>query len=194
LLASYDIERRPVAEFTVEQAYARYLARLAPSTDEASAMADDEVDYERVIFGYRYQSPAILAEASDECTGWLDDPRQPSASPGTRAPYIALEHAGEQLSTHDLFGHHFVLLTGSEGLSWQTAVHQVVEQLHLTLDIYQVGGSTGFIDKQHRFLQTYGIRADGAVLVRPDGYIAWRAREIQSAETLLSVMTLLLSR
>ena len=30
LLATYDAERRPVAELTVEQAYTRYVLRLAP--------------------------------------------------------------------------------------------------------------------------------------------------------------------
>jgi putative polyketide hydroxylase len=194
LLASYDVERRPVAEFTVEQAYARYLARLAPITDEEPAIAGEEVDHERVVFGYRYQSSAILAEASDECAEWLDDPRQPSGCPGTRAPHVVLERDGEPLSTLDLFGHHFVLLTGSESASWQIAAHQAAECLKIELAIYQIGGNAGLVDKQQRFHHAYGILPRGAVLVRPDGYIAWRAREARAAEILPQVMALLLSR
>ncbi len=194
LLASYDIERRPVAEFTTEQAYARYLARLAPITDEEPAIASKEVDHERIVFGYRYHSPAILAEASDECAAWPDDPRKPAGCPGTRAPHIVLEREGEQLSTLDLFGHRFVLLTGSEGDLWQIAAHQAAERLKIELAIYQIGGNAGLVDKQQRFLQAYGVTSCGAVLVRPDGYIAWRAREAQAAEVLQQVMALLLSR
>jgi putative polyketide hydroxylase len=194
LLASYDVERRPVAEFTVEQAYARYLARLAPITDEESANAVEEVDHERIIFGYRYQSSAILADPSDDCTGWLDDPCQPSACPGTRAPHVVLEREGEQVSTLDLFGQHFVLLIGSEGDCWQRAAHQAAEHLEVVLAIYQIGGSAGLVDKQQHFLHAYGITPRGAVLVRPDGYIAWRARETQMADDLEQVLSLLLFR
>ena len=34
-----------------------------------------------------------------------------------------------------------------------------------------------FIDPADRFLTDYGIESDGAVLVRPDGFIGWRATE-----------------
>ncbi len=35
--------------------------------------------------------------------------------PGTRAPHMILERKGKRLCTCDLFGEHFVLLTGADG-------------------------------------------------------------------------------
>lgn len=45
LLASYDAERRPVGHFTVEQAYARYVNRIAPELS-VSGPAPERPDYE----------------------------------------------------------------------------------------------------------------------------------------------------
>ena len=54
LLATYDAERRPVGEFTVEQSYARYVTRVAPylGTADAQPVVDDLY----LELGYRYDS------------------------------------------------------------------------------------------------------------------------------------------
>ena len=64
LLATYDAERRPVGEFTVEQSYARYVTRVAPylGTADAQPVVDDLY----LELGYRYDSPAIIAEPGDD--------------------------------------------------------------------------------------------------------------------------------
>jgi putative polyketide hydroxylase len=38
-----------------------------------------------------------------------------------------------------------------------------------------VVGTPALADNVDQFLGLYGIEADGAVLVRPDGYVAWRS-------------------
>ena len=43
----------------------------------------------------------------------------------------------------------------------------------LNLDVCRVGSEIG--DASHRFAEAYGISGDGASLVRPDGFIAWRS-------------------
>jgi 2-polyprenyl-6-methoxyphenol hydroxylase-like FAD-dependent oxidoreductase len=55
LLASYDLERRPVGKFTVEQAYTRYVTRTAPylGAKDYEPQAND-FDIE---LGYLYRSP-----------------------------------------------------------------------------------------------------------------------------------------
>jgi 2-polyprenyl-6-methoxyphenol hydroxylase-like FAD-dependent oxidoreductase len=64
LLATYDAERRPVGEFTVEQSYARYVTRVAPylGTADVQPVVDDLY----LELGYRYHSPAIIAEPGDD--------------------------------------------------------------------------------------------------------------------------------
>jgi hypothetical protein len=99
LLASYEVERRPVAEFTVEQAYARYVTRTAPylGGDGVQAVENDL----NVELGYCYEGKLH------------EDPRSTRARPGSRAPHYWLERNGERISTLDLFGKDFVTLGGS---------------------------------------------------------------------------------
>ena len=59
LLDTYDAERRPVGEFTVEQAYTRYVLRLAPELGKENLQPI--VPEYAVELGYRYRSRAIVA-------------------------------------------------------------------------------------------------------------------------------------
>jgi len=43
-----------------------------------------------------------------------------------------------------------------------------------------VVGAPGLEDRVDAFLERYEIASDGAVLVRPDGYVAWRAASGQT--------------
>src|SRR5205814_10184531 len=101
LLATYDDERRPIGELTVDQAYARYVNRVAPylGLETAKPIVDDYT----MEVGYRYNSAAILPEDGDE-QPLHEHPRESRGRPGSRAPHVFLERAGERLSTLDLFG------------------------------------------------------------------------------------------
>ena len=112
LLETYDAERRPLGALTVEQAYTRYVRRTAPYLGLETIQP--VVDEWRLEIGYKYHSSAILSEKDDD--GALhEDPRESRGRPGTRAPHLFLEQAGRRLSTLDLFGRHFVLLTARRG-------------------------------------------------------------------------------
>ncbi len=154
LLETYDAERRPVAELTVEQAYTRYVVRLDPElgTDDIQPFVPDPP----IELGHRYHSSAVVAESDDD--GAIhENPHEPSGRPGTRAPHVALDGG----STLDLFGQDFVALSASD--DWCRAAKAA------SIDAHRIE-SSGFED-------AYGVGAEGAVLVRPDGFIAWRARE-----------------
>ena len=70
LLDTYDLERRPIARFTVEQAYTRYVTRTAPylGATDFQPLADDF----NIELGHVYDSPAIVAEQDS------DTPRRPA--------------------------------------------------------------------------------------------------------------------
>ena len=175
LLATYEQERRPVGRLTVEQAYARYVTRTATylgATDHQPVLPDLEVE-----LGYVYQSPAVSgADGSDTTAGHVD-PRTARGLPGTRAPHLWIDDGHERTSTLDLMGRHFVLLTGSAGGVWGEAAARVDDALPgVVLEVHQFGDG-GHHLAQGSFSESQDVDEDGAVLVRPDGFVAWRARQ-----------------
>src|SRR6266487_2625575 len=170
LLETYDAERRPVGELTVEQAYTRYVMRVAPylGTENVQPQVDDF----SMEIGYRYNSPAVVLEPGSHPLH--EHPSMSKGRPGARAPHVFLERDGTRLSTLDLFGRNFVLLTGAEGATWQAAAPAVAKELGVDLDVHLVGGDD-LAGAESSFPRSFGISPSGAVLVRPDGFVGWRA-------------------
>jgi len=169
LLATYDRERQPVGEFTTEQAYTRYVLRLDPALGTEDLMPI--VHEAAVELGYRYRSIAISSTVDDDVT-W-EDPREPSGRPGFRAPHLPITVGGAERSMVDLFGRQFVVLAGSGGQSWRAGAQAAGSALGVPVDAYGIGDDV--IDPTGRFEGLYGTGPGGAVLVRPDGFVAWRA-------------------
>jgi hypothetical protein len=177
LLSTYDAERRPAAAFTVEQAYSRYVTRSAPYLRSESIQAiENDLNIE---LGYCYHSAAAIPDP-DEKRVPHDNPRATRGRPGTRAPHIVLERRGEKISSLDLFGGNFVLLTGPEGNAWKESGRDASKQLGVRLDVHQIG-SDAVADPSGAFPDAYGISPSGAVIVRPDGFVAWRAKSADGA-------------
>ncbi|MFL5830554.1 MAG: FAD-dependent monooxygenase [Solirubrobacteraceae bacterium] len=171
LLDTYDLERRPVGELTVEQAYSRYVTRVAPylGTDGTQPIVDDF----SMEIGYRYNSPAVVLEPDDD-RALHQHPRESKGRPGARAPHLFLERDGSRISTLDLFGGAFVLLSGDGGAAWHDAALRASARLELPLERHVIG-DRGLRDPDGGFLDAFGLSAAGAVLIRPDGVVGWRA-------------------
>ena len=191
LLGTYDAERRPVGELTVEQAFTRYVMRVAPylGAENTQPIVDDF----SMEIGYRYNSPAVVLEPGDHRLH--EHPRESKGRPGARAPHIFLDRGGTRLSTLDLFGRNFVLLAGPGGGAWHAGAVAAARELGVALDAYLVGGAE-LGDPDGRFPASFGITDHGAVVVRPDGFVGWRAGGSSSApqETLRQALTSLLCR
>jgi hypothetical protein len=172
LLSTYDAERRPVGRFTVEQAYSRYVTRTATylgATDYQPIVPDLEIE-----LGYIYRSASIVAEENDDGKDH-DDPRQTHARPGSRAPHLWVELDGRRLSTLDLFGRGFVLLAAQNGADWCDAARKAASDYDgLELEAYCVGGAELRLLSES-FTDAYDVSETGAVIVRPDGFVTWRA-------------------
>ncbi|GAB3344773.1 FAD-dependent monooxygenase [Modestobacter lapidis] len=170
LLDTYDAERRPVGALIAEQAYTRYVLRVDPSLskDNLAAPLDDA----SIELGAVYASAAVLApERPDPSAPPLDDPRAPSGRPGTRAAHLSITRDGVDMSILDVFGASFVLLTGPNGRAWQqSAASQVPD-----LVAFRVAPDGDLVAAAGALEDAYGIGSDGAVVVRPDGVIAWRS-------------------
>jgi len=191
LLDTYDAERRPVGELTVEQAFTRYVARVAPylGTEDTQPIVDDF----SMEIGYRYDSPAVMLEPGSPPLH--EHPRESAGRPGARAPHVFLHRDGSRLSTLDLFGRNFVLLAGPEGGAWCDAARGEADRLEAGLDAYLVGGPE-LADPEGCFPGAYGISPSGAALVRPDGFVGWRAVDAAGAaeDTVRQALQTLLCR
>lgn len=158
LLETYDVERRFVAEHTLAQALARLAAWFRDPAHRLPAPVPI-VDDLHVIFGQRYPEGAFVPEP-DAPTSPFDDPRQPTGRPGSRAPHVVVEHGGSARPVHELFDRRFTLLTCDP--RWVPAA----EAAHVVPIVVDTAA----------FPARYGVDAHGAALIRPDGFIAWRAR------------------
>jgi 2-polyprenyl-6-methoxyphenol hydroxylase-like FAD-dependent oxidoreductase len=165
LLSTYDAERRPVSEFTVEQAYTRYVLRLDPGLGQDDLMPI--VDEATVELGYRYHSDAVVPEAGEGGELW-ESPHEPTARPGSRAPHLAYAAPDGGTSTLDLVRRSFVLLAGPDGQEWCDAAQAASAALGIPVESRCMSDAPGFAE-------VYGTGDAGAVLLRPDGFVAWRA-------------------
>ena len=150
-----------------------------------------------LIYGTTYASAAVIADgtppvpAEEVITTYV-----PSARPGGRAPHVWLQRGDDRVSTLDLFGPHFTLMTGPSGGDWRDAARRIAQSPALPVRVYTIGVSGDLADHDGEWRTIYGLEADGAVLVRPDGYVAWRNRSGCSAafEVLTKVFDAILCR
>lgn len=172
LLASYDSERRPVAEATLAQALARLSAWFKDPNGRLPQPARI-VEDRNVVFGQAYAEGAFV-DPTPAAHEVFEDPGRPSGRPGTRAPHVVVARDGETLSTLDLFGKDFVVLSADRD-RWRPACEAVSQAIGITLRAYGVGPDGGFEDVNHDWATKYGVGERGAVLVRPDGIVGWRS-------------------
>lgn len=92
---------------------------------------------------------------------------KPSARIGARAPHCWLVKGNEEKSTLDLYNNGFVLVCHPKASYWQDKYRQ------FPCRIITIGEEGEYLDKNHDFLEKYEISKNGAVLVRPDGHVAW---------------------
>ena len=157
LLDTYAQEREPVG---------RHNLGLAASRSEGGTPDGLTED-----LGYVYRSAAIDAgDAADEPTPSHLFPTV--ATPGARLPHAMLRGPEGTLSTHDLIGQGLTLITGPGGAAWLDAATQVAAGTPFPISGHVVGADLDSADG--RFCERFGLGSDGAVLVRPDGHIAWR--------------------
>ena len=192
LLATYNAERQPVGELAIQQAYTRYVLRVVPERGQ-DGMQPIVPDLNMEI-GYGYRSPAIVSEPGNEAP-LHGDPLCSRGTPGTRAPHIGFERDGKPLSSFDLFTKNFCILAAADGGAWCEAASIAAAKLGLPLDAHQIERGA-LRDPQQRFADAYGVSPTGAVLVRPDGFVAWRAMDGSdaSAATMREVFASLLCR
>lgn len=170
LLETYDAERRPVALVRHDQIFVRgdYRGYVAGSEWEKENKAVAVLDDVAVELGQVYRSSAAWfgdGEGKVEGLPVAKTPGEWRGQPGTRAPHVEMikGHGRDGTSSLDLFPGEWVLL--SEDGGWQSKVGECRFVL-VGEDVQEVKGD--------EFRERFGLEKSGAVLVRPDGYIAAR--------------------
>ena len=174
LLDSYDPERRPVAEanadfstgnrFRLEHMQEACISGNEERIDFWTNDMDNHMHSIGQSLGFSYVSGAVIQD------GTVKQPLnsrfyEPSDRPGGRFPHVWLDTARKR-STLDWFEHDFVLVTGALGDAWQEAARVVRLRFEVPL-VTKVLPPAATDAGIH-----IGLR--GAVLVRPDGHVAWR--------------------
>ncbi len=191
LLETYDTERRPVALATSARASARSVEHSHPGFSPAPGMGGGGGGGGRqggilsVVLGYRYPDGAVVG--TDPAEPVVPEAVRLTGEPGSRAPHMWLRRRGERpapLSTLDLYERSMVLLSDARGAAgWHEAARRIADRDGVRLDAYRVGTGPdadltydeGGGAQAADWAQVHGTTADGAVLVRPDGFVAWRA-------------------
>jgi hypothetical protein len=150
------------------------------------------------IVGYRYRSQAILSENAAEAAPGeiaLLDREELDGQPGTRVPHLWLGRQGQRISTLDLLDGRFILLAGPQGAPWCAAA-LAAASLGIELAAYRIGSNGDLTDLENAAPTRMGLSATGAVLLRPDGFVAWRADTLPSSpeSKLAQVLTSILCR
>ena len=161
LLDTYEVERMPVGSYNVQRS-----AGLITGDSEAEVTALD------VDLGFTYASAAVAADGT--LPPQLGAEYEPSARPGARAPHLWLGQGPGKVSTLDLFGPRMTLLTGARAQMWFQAADTIATTTSTPLTHRVIGWGLETHDAGRAWRELYGVEEGGAVLVRPDGHVAWR--------------------
>ena len=142
LLDSYEAERLPVAELTVGQAYTRYIRRVTP--EEIDENTPELRDEVTMEIGQFYRSNAVVDGRRDGEPACLH-PDKTRGRAGAREPHAWL---ADGRSTVDVAATESTWLLGPEAASQEGVRLSAAEA------------------------EQCGIGPAGAMLVRPDGYVA----------------------
>ncbi|MGX1224518.1 FAD-dependent oxidoreductase [Streptomyces ambofaciens] len=205
LLDTYDMERRPVAEATSARAAHRSVEHSHPGFAPPPVVGGGgpggpggarggpggpggapggglgggpQRGILNVALGYRYPRGAVVG--ADPATPVVPEGLDLSGAPGSRAPHLWLRRGEQRLSTLDLYEDSLVLLSdAAQPTGWHEAAAEVAAGMRVPLQSYRVGGTPGADltpdDEETDWARAHGVTRGGAVLVRPDGFVAWRS-------------------
>jgi 2-polyprenyl-6-methoxyphenol hydroxylase-like FAD-dependent oxidoreductase len=149
LLDSYVIEREPIGR-----------ALTARSLSE-ERQPDDGLPTD---LGRTYRSPVITDDSAEPARG-----HHRTARPGERAPHVWANRNGRRVSVLDLFEDRLTVLAGPRGEGWRRAAAR-----SRSVPIQVLVAGRDLPDPRGTLSAAYRLGVGSAVLVRPDGIVAWR--------------------
>ena len=172
---------------TEEEGLAAIETYFSPTPDGRERRAElrevlDVYDYgincHGVEMGQRYTSGALVDDGTPFPSYQQDSELyyHPTTHPGAYLPHAWLTRRGAQISTLDLVpADTWTLITGVDGDAWLDAAKQVSAELGFDIAATAVGAELEVSDAYGDWAKTREITDGGALLIRPDKFIAWRA-------------------
>jgi putative polyketide hydroxylase len=181
LLTTFHAERHPVGRFAAHQSLTGPTVALIKVDDQGPGLPpEEEASMFSLLVGYQYRSAAVVsaesAPADPDVVSLVDELR---GQPGTRVPHVWVQHGGRRVSTLDLLDGSFTLLTAEDGAAWAAAAAGASAALGIPIAVHQIGRSgDDVLDPDGAWVAATGLAPGGAVLVRPDDFVGWRADEL----------------
>ena len=105
----------------------------------------------------------------------------PTTRPGHRLPHVWLQRDGQKISTHDLVGSSggLLLITDQHGKDWLSAANNYFRAHNIDISTIRVAlrgdelAECDLDDSEGEWARTNSLDQGGAVLVRPDNFVAW---------------------
>ena len=146
-----------------------------------AAIATQSMEFREhnVEYGQTYASTAIVDDGTPAPVP-VDDIRVyvPGTRPGAPLPHAELDDAdGRRLDMMALVRpDRFLLIAGEDGAAWCDAARTLADTAKVPVDAVRIGHATGdYRDPRCTWLRHRQISPQGAVLVRPDRFVAWRS-------------------
>jgi putative polyketide hydroxylase len=178
LLSTYGAERVSVAHRNAVEMLGLWYQFAGP---RGPALDAPLRSMRQVDMGYQYRSDITLDDGSADA----DPPGAdyvPTTAPGCRAPHIWVDGIPRGRSTIDLFDTEFTVLCGPPGTAtWTRAADIAGTDLGIPVTAHPVTNPS--------WGPLYGVHASGAVLVRPDGHVAWRHPDAANPTTAARSLT-----
>jgi 2,4-dichlorophenol 6-monooxygenase len=201
LLDSYELERLPVARNNADQSLRNALKMLElpraldvvaePTTARMAATLADAAGRRRVEaaiaeqaehfdmlglqLGFAYAEGTLVPDGSPPPA--LANPvrdYEASSRPGARLPHAWIECGGARVSSLDCIrARGLTLLSQGAHDLWAKAIEGVAGA-----PVFHVRAGEDFLDPDGHWAAVCGLAPGGALLVRPDQHVAWRARSL----------------
>jgi 2,4-dichlorophenol 6-monooxygenase len=208
LLDTYETERRPVAQRNADQSLVNAVkmlelftelgitgdpAAVRAALDAALTDADgrarirqaierqqDHFDMFGLQLGVGYETGALVPDGSNPPAP-ANPVRDyvPTSRPGARLPHAWVEHGGTRRSVLDLVATDgLTLLAATDGAAWVEASERCTP-----VPVRCLVAGRDFADTEGHWARVCEIGTDGALLVRPDQHVAWRAAKAPADRT-----------
>lgn len=145
--------------------------------NEVFKLQRSEIAAHDMEMGFTYDQGAVVDDGSPPA--WRDPlgaEYRPTSKPGSRLPHAWLDIDGKQMSTHDLVPiDGFLLLTDTTGRDWAEAGERLADETGITIRTIRVGEDGDATDPSGTWGAAREIDDGGALLVRPDGHVGYRA-------------------